>query len=126
MSAIFLGASFKFGSTDAALAWLQGQPVILSERVVNLGESTPDQPIHCSIRVFNRSRTKLTIIGGYSPQCRVYPPDLPAEIPPGCYYDLRLDVYPRPIRGMFNESIELYTAPGAVASRRVDFVGIVK
>lgn len=76
-------ASAWYGSPDAALARLCGDPLILRSSYLNLGEGSSGDVLESQVEVWNRTNHPVRFVGGTSDCSCVTTTNMPAVIPAG-------------------------------------------
>ncbi len=104
---------FTVGTTDAALAILQGRTVFASRSVVSLGAVRANRAAYAKVEIFNRSEQAVQLVGGTSDCSLNFVVDLPLDIPAGESRTILLRVNPASSTGNFGYVGAIWTdAPG--------------
>ena len=82
VAAVAVGSAV-YGSPQAALARLRGEPITVTPVPVDLGTGTPGMKLESRVEVKNWSDRTVRLVGGTSDCSCVTHRDLPVAIPPG-------------------------------------------
>lgn len=61
---LFAAAVFCFGSSGSALAWLQGNQLVIQPKIIDLGACRPGERKRTAFLITNRQGRTVTIVGG--------------------------------------------------------------
>lgn len=103
-------AHLAFGSIGSALATLRGQSVVVSNDYVDFGPGRPGEVLRAGIRVFNYTKSSVTVLGGTSDCTCDTTGDLPVKIAPGGSADLTIQlIIPPTSPGVITRNAALWT-----------------
>lgn len=103
-------ALWSFGPS-AALAYINGEYIVVESPDRNLGTVTPNQVVAVNFSVQNRWREPIEIVGCETACTCVVTDDLPRTIPAGESIDFRV-TYTAPEKGNFAQDIKLFSLGG--------------
>lgn len=106
--------TLAFGSLDAAIAKLRGEPLSVSPALLDFGHGKPGESLTTSVTVRNYTTDPVRLIGGTSDCSCLVTQDLPVTIPPGESVSIavRLKV-PGGTPGHLTRRVEVFTdCPG--------------
>ena len=102
--------TLAFGSLDAAIAKLRGEPLGVTPAVLDFGQGKPGELLTTSVTVRNFTTDPVRLIGGTSDCSCLVTQDLPVTIPPGESVNIavRLKV-PGGTPGQLTRRVEVFT-----------------
>src|SRR5262249_3794787 len=99
-----------FGSLDAAVATLRGEPLGISPATLDFGSGKPGEMLSGFVTINNYSSEPVRLIGGTSDCSCITTQDMPLSIPPGESATLRVLLkVPAGTPGQMTRRIELFT-----------------
>ena len=109
MLVTYLAFTFHFGSFGSGIRYLNGDRILVSHSISDLGEFQPKQIKITRFELINRGSKVIQIIGSKSTCSCVMTSDLPQSINPGSMANLVVKVHPSQPAGSFSEQLTLYT-----------------
>ena len=76
-------AAVRYGSTEVAVAALQGKPLVVGSSLLDLGAVPADEGATGTVVIHNRSGGLVRLIGGSTDCTCTLIQDLPLDVPPG-------------------------------------------
>ncbi|MEO2088913.1 MAG: DUF1573 domain-containing protein [Gemmataceae bacterium] len=106
--------TLAFGSLDAAIAKLRGEPLGVSPAVLDFGTGKPGESLSTSVTVRNFTTDPVRLIGGTSDCSCLVTQDLPVTIPPGESVSIAVKLkVPGGTPGQMTRWVEVFTdCPG--------------
>lgn len=114
LAAVAGAGTLAFGSLDAAIAKLRGEPLGVTPAVLDFGHGKPGESLSTSVTVRNYTTEPVRLIGGTSDCSCLVTQDLPTTIPPSesVSITVRLKV-PGGTPGQMTRRVEVFTdCPG--------------
>jgi hypothetical protein len=102
-------AHASFGSTQGALAYLRGERISVSPRLLDMGEGQPGEVREASVQLHNWTDKPVHLYGGTSDCSCVATDDLPITIAPGEGRAIRVKMRLPAANGAFNRTAFLMT-----------------
>ncbi len=87
-----IGGTFAFGSSEAALAHLRGDGLVIEPTVLDLGSVEKGQVVKTTITVKNWTNRRVRLVGGTSDCSCLATLGLPADIEPGAQMSIPIVV----------------------------------
>jgi hypothetical protein len=110
VAALVAVALWWFPSLEASVAWLRGEPLLVTPGVVDLGPGKAGESRTAEVTVANLTDRPVRLIGGTSDCACTMLGDLPLTIPAGEWRAVPVTVkYPIEGRGAFTRSLSLRT-----------------
>jgi hypothetical protein len=108
--ALLVGAAhLSFGSSQAALAYLRGERLSVSPRLLEMGEGHAGETLDAAVELRNWADKPIRVYGGTSDCSCVATDDLPLSIPPGEARSVRVRIRLPRADGLFNRTAYLIT-----------------
>jgi len=105
-----VGGVLTFGSLDAAVARLRGQPLTVSPTTIDFGNGKPGELLSAPLTVRNFSSEPVRLIGGTSDCSCITTTDMPVTVPPGASATIEVKFkVPSASAGELNRSVEVLT-----------------
>jgi hypothetical protein len=111
-----IGASYWFGSAEAALAYLRGERLSVQPSLVDVGEGEAGALQTATVRLVNRTDHPIRVVGGTSDCSCVATDDLPVRIAGGDSHSIRIKVRLPANPGMFTREASLLTDDAGMAT----------
>lgn len=102
-------AHVNFGSTQGALAYLRGERLSVSPRLLDMGQGQPGETREATVELWNWTDKPVRLIGGTSDCSCVATNNLPLTIPPGEGRTINVKMRLPNANGMFNRTAFLMT-----------------
>jgi hypothetical protein len=101
-------AVFLFGSTSAALAFLDGERLLLDSQSKSFGTVDPGTEQIITYTLMNRTGHSVTLIGSRTSCGCTVAADLPLTIPDSSAHKVRISVNTTRLAGKFSASVRLF------------------
>jgi hypothetical protein len=118
-------AILKFGSIEAALAFVAGDRLLISTQTQSVGDLLPGQRSTVEFRLTNLSNAPVIVVGARVSCVCVSVQELPLAVPRSETRRLAIVVRAPAKQGLISENIQLYTNAPGESMRTLKIVGRV-
>jgi hypothetical protein len=119
-------AHASFGSTQGALAYLRGERISVSPRLLDMGEGQPGEAREASVQLHNWTDKPVHLYGGTSDCSCVATEDLPITLAPGEGRAIRVKMRLPAANGAFNRTAFLMTDDDQARTLMFRLTGTIK
>jgi len=108
-ASLSLWGFWRFGFALAGVAYLTGEPIYLDRETVDVGKVAPHSDQSAIIHIVNLTDSDIRLVGSRSSCTCTFLGELPATLEARGTMPLRVQIHPKPGKGRFEETIDIFT-----------------